>query len=259
MIDYKAIIDSLSSEAIEAILKKLDIPYTDKGDYLLMPTYCHNHKDSDASHKLYYYKDNKIFVCYTNCQNMSIFKFLKNYYEAQDIEYDWYNDIYCLIKETSNYQPVEGFRIPTYQSIRDNYNPRKFIELPQYNEGVLDCFTKYYPPEWLSDNIGAKAMDKYGIRFSISQNKIIIPHRDVDGRLVGIRGRALNEWEIENLGKYMPVQVEDTWYKHPLHFNLYGLYENKGNIKQNKICYICEAEYSTLSIFLLISRVTFCG
>ena len=55
-------------------------------------------------------------------------------------------------------------------------------------------------------------MDKFDIRYSISQNRIIIPHRDVHGRLVGVRCRVLNEWEVENLGKYMPVQIENIWY-----------------------------------------------
>ena len=89
-------------------------------------------------------------------------------------------------------------------------------------------------------------MDRYDIRYSISQNKIIIPHRDVDGRLVGIRGRALNDWEVENVGKYMPIKLEQLWYKHPLSMNLYGLYENKEIIKKHKICYVFESEKSVL-------------
>ena len=58
-------------------------------------------------------------------------------------------------------------------------------------------------------------MDKFNIRYSISQNKIIIPHYNVNGELVGIRGRALNTQDIEQFGKYMPVQIENKWYSHP--------------------------------------------
>jgi DNA primase len=68
----------------------------------------------------------------------------------------------------------------------------------------------------------------------------------VDGRLVGIRGRALNEWEIENVGKYMPIKLEQLWYKHPLSMNLYGLYENKAIIKKHKVVYVFESEKSVL-------------
>ena len=91
----------------------------------------------------------------------------------------------------------------------------------------MDLFIKEYPVEWLEDGISKEAMDKYDIRFSIPQNKIIIPHYNVYGELVGIRGRALDPYEIEFVGKYMPVQIEGKWYAHPLSMNLYGLNYNK--------------------------------
>jgi len=244
MINYQEIIDNLTEDKVKNILDKLEIPFIDKGTYLLMPTYCHNHKSEEASHKLYYYKNNKIFMCYTNCQAQSIFKFLKNYYEAQDIQYDWYKDIYSVITEGTR---PEGLVMPQYKSLRENYNARKEIELPAYSKGVLGCFVKKYPTEWLLDGISKFAMDKYNILYSISQNKIIIPHSAAeDGRLIGIRGRALNPQEIESFGKYMPVQIEGKWYSHPLSMNLYGLYENKENIKKTGICYVFEAEKSVL-------------
>ena len=238
--------DNLTVEHVESILKRLEIPYEDKGAFLLMPTYCHNHKSEDASKKLYFYKNSKIFMCYTECGSMTIFKFLKNFYDAQGIEYEWYNDVYRVI--VGDVKP-EGLSQPKYQSLRTIYGSnRRPGALNTYNDGVLDCFVKKYPVEWLKDGISKEAMDKYDIRFSISQNKIIIPHRDVNGGLVGIRGRALNQWEVENIGKYMPVQIENTWYKHPLGLNLYGLYENKQAIRENGICYVFEAEKSVLQM-----------
>ena len=238
--------DNLTVEHVESILKRLEIPYEDKGAFLLMPTYCHNHKSEDASKKLYFYKNSKIFMCYTECGSMTIFKFLKNFYDAQGIEYEWYNDVYRVI--VGDVKP-EGLSQPKYQSLRTIYGSnRRPGALNTYNDGVLDCFVKKYPVEWLKDGISKEAMDKYDIRFSISQNKIIIPHRDVNGGLVGIRGRALNQWEVENIGKYMPVQIENTWYKHPLGLNLYGLYENKQAIRENGICYVFEAEKSVLQL-----------
>jgi len=244
MIDYQEIIENLTEQRVKEILDQLEIPYVDKGDYLLMPTYCHNNKNDDASHKLYYYKNSKIFMCYTHCEGQSIFRFLKNYYKAQDIEYDWYRDIYSVI--VGNTAP-EGFSVPTYKSLRGNYEERQQTKLPTYSKGVLECFVKWYAPEWLSDGISKEAMDKYDIRYSISQNKIIIPHyAATDGALIGIRGRALNEYDIESFGKYMPVQIEGKWYAHQLSLNLYGLYQNKDNIKKTGIVYVAEGEKSVL-------------
>ena len=246
--DYKEIIDNLKIDSVIELMKRLGADrYKDEGNHILFPTICHNVDSADASLKLYFYKNSKQFMCYTECGSMSIFKFLKHYYEARDIEYDWVSDIYNVILDCSNFTPNVGFAQPKYKSLRDRFGQeRKEKQLPEYNIGALDTFIKRYPPEWLNDGISREAMDKYNIRYSISQNKIIIPHLDADGRLVGIRGRALNEWEVENVGKYMPIKLEQTWYKHPLSMNLYGLYENQQNIKKHRVCYLFESEKSCL-------------
>ena len=246
MIDYKSIIEQLDTEKVKNLLDHINIPYQEKESYLIMPTVCHNEDIDEASWKLYYYKKNHMFYCYTNCLSMSIFKFLKNYYETRNQSYDWYSDIYEVILNCSNYNPNFGFTTPKYQSIRNTYKAAEVQKLPTYPNGIIDCFTKFYPTEWLNDGISKASMDKFNIRYSIPQNKIIIPHYNADGELVGIRGRALNEWEVENVGKYMPVQIEGKWYSHPLSLNLYGLNETKNNIKRTGTCFLFEAEKSVL-------------
>ena len=248
MIDQQEIIEQLDDEKVKQLLDSFNIPFEDKGNHLILPTVCHNQDIDSASMKLYYYKNTHIFQCYTECGAMSIFTFLKNYYETRDIEYNWYDDILQVILNCSAantaVKATEG-----YKSIRDNYTIKKDRrQLPTYPESLLDIFVKYYPIEWLNDGISRKAMDKYHICFSPTQNKIIIPHYDAAGRLVGIRGRALNKWEIENIGKYMPVQIENKWYSHPLSLNLYGLNFNKEIIKQTGVAYLFEAEKSVMQM-----------
>lgn len=246
MIDYQEIVENLNDDKVKQLLDNFNIPYEDKGNYILMPTVCHNAEADDASWKLYYYKNTHLFQCYTECGTQTIFTFLKNFYSAQNIVYDWYKDILQVILNCSNVQS-RASNPNQYKSIQDNYTPRKERrQLPTYPEGILDVFIKYYPIEWLNDGISRAAMDKFNIRFSPIQNKIIIPHYDATGRLVGIRGRALNEWEVENFGKYMPVQIEGKWYSHPLSLNLYGLNFNKENIKEMGIALLFEAEKSVL-------------
>ena len=262
--DYQAIIDNLKVSSVIELMTRLGADrWKDEGNHIVFPTICHNIDASEASMKLYFYKNTKLFYCYTECGALTIFKLLKHYYETRDIEYDWVNDIYNVILDCSNFNPHEGFVIPKYESLQDKFGRvKREIELPCYNEGVLGTFVKYYPSEWLTDGISKAAMDKFGILYSISQNKIIIPHRDAVGRLVGIRGRALNEWEVENVGKYMPVKVEQTWYKHPLSMNLYGLYENAENIRKTGICCIFESEKAVMqceSFFGRSCAVAVCG
>lgn len=242
--DYKQIIDNLDINSIVELMKKLGADrYEEKEKFFIFPTICHNINSAEASMKLYLYKDTKLFVCYTSCSTMSIFKFLKTYYETRQIEYDWFEDIYNVVLNCGNFRPKEGFDTIQYQSLKDRYRiKKKQVELEKYPSGILDMFMKNYPVEWLNDGISRRAMDKYNIKYSVSQNKIIIPHYDINNNLIGIRGRALNEWEIENIGKYMPIQIEKKWYTHPLSLNLYGLNHTKENIKKYGICYIGEAE-----------------
>jgi len=262
MIDYNQIIENLELEGVERLLDSLGIPYKDTEKALIMPTACHNAELDEASWKLYYYKDSHMFYCYTECGAQSIFKFLQHFYEARQIEYDWYNDILQVILHCS--ASTDTFvNKNAYKSNIDNYKPQKIRkELPTYPEGILDIYDKYYPVEWLQDSITKYAMDKFNIKFSHTENKIIIPHYNIHNELVGIRGRALNAWEVENVGKYAPVWIEGKCYSHPLSLNLYGLNKNWENIKKDGIAFIFESEKSVLQFDNFVMRnyaVAACG
>jgi len=249
LIDYKEIIEQLDTQKVIQLMETLGVQdYIEKPGYVIFPTICHNEDPSEASMKLYYYENSHIFQCYTDEGSMSIFQFLKNYYETRSYNYDWYEDIYKVILDCSNYRRIDSFAPKKYKSIRNLYTAAEPIKLPTYSNRIIDCFTKFYPPEWLNDGITKASMDKFNIRYSVTQNKIIIPHYNVNGELVGIRGRALNEWEVENVGKYMPVQIEGKWYSHPLSLNLYGLNWTKENIKRTGVCFLVEAEKSVLQM-----------
>lgn len=248
MIDYQGIIEQLNTDKIIDLMERLGVEtYVRRPGYVIFPTICHNEDPAQASMKLYYYENNHLFVCYTEDGNMSIFKLLRHYYETRGIDFDWYEDIYKVVLDCSNFRLAAPGHA-TYKSIRDQYRRPEHIQLPTYSEGILNTFTKFYPPEWLNDGISKTAMDKFNILYSIPQNKIIIPHYNIDNKLVGVRGRALNPWEVENIGKYMPVQIEGKWYSHPLSLNLYGLNKTKENIKKTGICFIFEAEKSVLQM-----------
>ena len=89
-------------------------------------------------------------------------------------------------------------------------------------------------------------MKKYNILYYDYQNKIIIPHYDIDNRLIGIRARTLNEDDALKYGKYGPVKVQDTIYRHALSLNLYGINENQKDIQDLSTAIIFEGEKSVL-------------
>ena len=246
MINYNEIIKNVDIEKVKLLLESLKIDFKEKENYLIMPTICHHLNEEEASYKLYYYKNTKLFYRYTECGSMSIFKFLERYYKSHNIEYDWYEDILKVIEKCSVNKTINSFEFAPIEKRAEKYKRKNKIILPTYPKELIDVFQKFYPPEWLQEGISKSTMDKYNIRYSISQNKIIIPHYNINNELVGIRGRALDEWEIENVGKYLPVKIEDTYYSHPLSLNLYGLNFNKDNIRKNGYCFIYEGEKSVL-------------
>ena len=248
MIDYDSIIENLQDNAIIQLMTQLGANnYTENDNYIIFPTICHNTHSDEASMKLYYYKNTHVFMCYTECGGMNIFQFLRHYYKTRGISYDWYEDIYTVVLNCSVSKDFSGID-SNRTTYKERFGSKSFRELPEFPVGVLDLFTKFYPTEWLNDGITAETMDKFNILYSISQNKIVIPHFDVNNRLIGIRGRALNEYEVENYGKYMPIKIENTWYKHPLSLNLYGIHRNVETIKENGICFIFESEKSVLQL-----------
>lgn len=244
------IVNSLTLEDVKNFLESLGVEQIDinkEKQYLICPTICHNPIHEAESMKLYWYHNNKIFRCYTECNEaMSIFELYKkymaiNYYSITLEEAEIY------VKQFLKHITVISKKTDTFQEIADKY---KFnINIPlldEYPSTILDCFTKYYHPLWLKDGITKEAMDKFKIRFSLSQNKIIIPHFDIYGRLIGIRGRSLEKEDIENFGKYRPVQVGRILYTFPLQFNLYGIYEHQEGIRKSRKAIIVEGEKSVM-------------
>ena len=260
MIDYNEIVKNLKKEEVKHLLLDLGAEEViEKDNCFITNTICHNIEG--GSLKLYYYFDTHLFYCFTEDGPMTIYKFLENYYKTRNIEYNWGQDILKVVFQCSAATELTTKETIFKQSLKDKYRKRQSIQLAAYSPNVLESFVKQYPIEWLEDNISAGAMDKYNIRYSISQNKIIIPHYDINNRLVGIRGRALNESEI-GYAKYAPVKIEDIVYKHKLSLNLYGLNHNWENIKELGICYIAESEKAVLQSELFGEKnctVAICG
>lgn len=244
----KDIKESLSSnDIIEILTSTLGAhTYQEQSDCILFPTICHNIESEQAKLKLYYYKESKIFHCYTECgESFDIYELFKKYYKIRQIDYDFYYDIVFKIVDQSEITLVNDHYV--YKPLRDKYKKRnRNLTLKEFPPNILNIFPKIYPEEWSFENISDRTMEEFGIRYSPLDNKIIIPHYDINNRLIGIRARALNEYDIENFGKYMPIKIEDQWYSHHLSLNLYGINRNKEAIKNAQRVILVEGEKGTL-------------
>lgn len=255
MINLKNLRNSLTPDRIIEILKSIGgTEYRDTNDALIFKTICHNVVEDDGSFKLYYYKKNKMFHCFTHCgENFDIFELIEKRYQLLKKDYDFFKDIVLLVIGDSDYK--EDFQHnSTYQSSYNKYKTNKTqVNLNHIDPNILKVFSNYYAPEWLEDGISKQTMDIFNIKYSIPLNKIIIPHYDKDNYLIGIRGRALNEEDLI-IGKYIPIQLGDIIYSHPLGYNLYGLNMNKDNIRKKKMAFIFEAEKSSLQYETMFGR-----
>lgn len=246
-IERKDIIESLTIEDVKDFLTYLGAPVVSFDKGLITSTICHNPVEEAESLKLYYYADSKVFHCYTECsENMSIFELYKRYMSLNhsDItDEEAANFIAKFLKKTIVSTNLEKKRELVN---RERYKYEKqILQDEEYPTSALGCFTKYYHPTWLNEGITPCVMDHFKICFSIYQNKIVIPHFDIDGRLIGIRGRTLEEEEL-SLGKYRPITIGDTIYSHHLGWNLYGIYEHQKAIKKFHKIIIYESEKSVM-------------
>lgn len=239
--------NSLTEEDIINFFQSIGVEnYINKTDYIIFPTVCHNSDIEQASMKLYYYKSNKLFHCYTDCgESFDIFGLIKRYCRTRNLDSTVYKELIKSFTLKAKFIQGNIFDSENYVSIADKYKKKTIPKLKTLSNSVLSPFIKYYTQEWLNEGITKQTMDKFNILYYIPQNKIIIPHYNIDNELIGVRARALNPEDIEK-GKYRPITIQDITYAHPLSLNLYGLNINKNNIKKKQCAIVFEGEKSVL-------------
>lgn len=270
MITSDELKENLTTDDVVKVMERLGATeFLDRGDHLAFHTICHNVDEHIGGFNLRYYKDSKLFRCFSQCnQTYDIVGLTKARLELEDDEKHYYSEALHLVL---NYLDLDILAVPKQNKpsykINSNQYELKPIEvyLTEYSDKVLDVFNTYRPVEWLEDGITSEAMEHFNIRYSISRNMIIIPHYDIYGKLIGIRGRPLGKTpeELKKWGKYIPIRVEDTLYSHSLGLNLYGLYQNKDNIKRIGTAIIAESEKAVMQAESILGEnnvvVSVCG
>lgn len=249
--------NKLTDEQIILFLKHLgNSNYMVKSNNIIFQTICHNKPSGANKMKLYYIRDKKYFHCFTSCDTIGdIFSLAShvldlNPSEAVKYVLKFFNiDTSISIIEEEDYGFDEDLNTDDddiiYQSIKLEdvvVEPLKPIK----RQGIMRGFLKYYPSDWLKEGISKETMDKYEIRYSVDKNAIVIPHHNVEGKIIGVRVRNLDSYAIDTFGKYTPMFHGNKLYNHKLGHNLYGLDKNKAAIKKFKKAILFEGEKSTL-------------
>lgn len=248
MIDKDYLIERITEEQILNMLAKFGAtPYgAIKEKEIWFQTICHG----GDSHKLCYFRNTKTFYCYTNCGQMSLFNLvmkLKNCTFSEAIKFVSNEAGFSNRYGFNNVVPMinqELLKIDRYIQLRKP-KTTQIKQLPKIDDRILDYFENdVFYSGWINEGISIETMQYFGVRWYELEKHIIIPHCNINGDLVGIRRRSLQEKDKDN--KYMPEIIEGTTYTHALNLNFYGLDKHLKGITKTKKVVIVESEKSVM-------------
>ena len=249
--------ESLTIEDVFRYVEELGGEPIMHNGYFVSSTICHN-LPGEGSHKLWYYENTHLFKCFTGCEDNHAFDIYeltvktkkqageKNITLFQAFIYvAQYFGFHSAVKEKTNTNILLDWNILNRYQLEGELINKQIIELKHYDDSILNNFSHLRIAPWEAEGIKQEIMEKRGIVYNPSTESIVIPHYDIDNNLIGIRERTLIE-ENEIYGKYHPLKVNQTIYKHPISFNLYNLNNSKDNIKRMSRCIVLEGEKGCL-------------
>ena len=259
-INKDKLVSSLTRDDIIHIITELGSPYkVDSQGNLLTSTFlCHG---GDSPTKLVYYFNHEKdeterdrLKCYTCGDSYDIVELVIRAHRNQGMSMTYYKALKWIAHTTGKNvdddyeEPKNDIQDMSWltrikRAINHKYEETDTTEI---SENILDIFAQYPWQPWTEENISYTAMNRFEIGYYGLNNSIIIPHRNAQGKLIGVRQRYLDEWDIENIGKYVPVQIEGKFLSHKLGNEFYGLWVCKEQIKRVKSVVIVEAEKSVL-------------
>lgn len=231
-----------SKKDITKVLDYFKYDYENHDTYYLMRTVCHHL--SNGSKKLYVYfnDDDALFYCYTHCGAMSPVNFIMHsqhvtYHEAMNI-------MQVILGSQDKIENVDLLETPLSKIKKEKPAKKNAV----YKPDILDRYYSYAFKPWIDEGISIETQNKFGIKFSVVDKKIIIPQKDAVGHIVGVRSRALDPEDIKKFGKYHPETVGGIVKPVNTSTILYGLYENKKYIRKTKQAIVFEAEKSVMQL-----------
>lgn len=256
--------NNLTIQQVENLVAELGgEPMLRGNNILICKTICHG----GQSHKLYYYDNTKLFQCYTDCTgSFDIYqlvlkvkkiageKIIINDSETRDYELP---DAIIYVAnffgiQLSNEEFLKGFEKLQDWEIFYKWEANKLkksnshiVNLPIYDDSFLKNLPTPRILPWEREGISQEIMKLHKICYDPKTQSIVIPHYNINNKLIGIRERTLVK-EEEIYGKYKPAIFNNIMFNHPISFNLYNINWSKANIQNFKKVIVYESEKSTL-------------
>lgn len=245
--DIKELKENLSDNDIFTLLDEMGAePKHDNKGNIIAQTICH----CGDSHKMYYYSESRTFHCYTHCGSFDVLELVKNVKQL-----DFYPALKWLAKRfgmSLSHGRSEGEDSSISEDLailrRWQRKEKEVVELPKVDSSILNNYYNIFHQSWIDEGISPYSMETFGVKLSIMDQAIIIPHYDKEGNLIGIRKRNMNEELVERGLKYVPLRVGRNFYNHPTGANLYGLNVNMEHIKTTKRLILVESEKAVMQL-----------
>ena len=235
--DLHEIREKLTLEDIALILEEYHAEPEIKNGVIVARTIDHNNiDDTSASRKLYYYDNSHLFISWTSGEEaFDIFQLVlivenrennANWNLSQAVAYIAQKFGFASKNNQQKIQlkNIEEFKLLNdYKRIKEIKYDTQEVQLKEYDGSFLKNLPRPLIIDWLNDNITEEEMKRHEICYDPKNQGIVIPHRDINGRLVGVRERTLIQENAELYGKYFPAKIAGKQYNHPLSFNLYNL------------------------------------
>jgi hypothetical protein len=242
------IIQDLTTDEIISILEHYGATIkTQNEKEVIFSAICHSNPNS---YKLYYSIEYKTFKCWSRCGNIGdlvdLLAHLNNYTKGDAIK-----EIKDFFHLSSEPKLRKGFRVrKVYERPKLKDVEIELLPIPEYKPYIYTMFKTISIPEWECEGITFETIKKFNIRYNYQNDTIVIPHfcHSDENRIIGIRVRNTSEYAIDNYGKYCPMYYEGHMYSHSLGKALYGLSNNRHNIKEYKKCIIGEGEKFVLQL-----------
>ncbi len=133
--------------------------------------------------------------------------------------------------------PFDGFFNEILNLVDDNFD-----DLETFDESILDDYLILPSERFLKDGINYEVQQKYNVGYDVTTGRIIVPWRNLEGKLVGIMGR-LNKEEIEEYeNKYLPI------ISFPKSKTIFGFSENYRSIQEQGLVIIVEPEKGVMKL-----------
>lgn len=169
---------------------------------------CSKHLDKTPSFSVTPSKN--VFYCFSCGRGGSIIQYLQEY---EGLSFDQAVEKTCLLTHTDVSNMCYSPTVQLLKKLRKLKQKGEDNEHAILDESEYEKFKKIPVDEWLQEGIRQQELDLFNIRYDKRSNRIVYPVRDLNGKLINIKGRTrFPNYKAMNLMKYMnyyPVGTMD--------------------------------------------------